>query len=223
MTCLYDGSALHRVARLIPTVALERGHELVEPVGPEPVPAGLVDDRGAWHDVDALVAHGSRSSTLRGRREPSRRPRPRRVRRTRSSSTSQRIEDASAGRGPRGDALAALVAAIAAPSPGRRGPAGSCRASRRPRESRRPASRGRGAWPSWHRDRLDERPRHDERQVADRRRPRRSCAPASIIDRPAPSRPRQAATPLDVGRHGERAPGTTTHGRSTNRSASRRA
>ena len=48
---------LHPVARLVPPVALEGRDEGLEPVGPQPVPARLVDDRVARHDEDVLVAH----------------------------------------------------------------------------------------------------------------------------------------------------------------------
>ena len=71
MTCLKAGSLLHPVARLVPPVALEGRDEGLEPVGPKPVPARLVDDRVARHHEDVLVAHRdfSRIALAAARRE----------------------------------------------------------------------------------------------------------------------------------------------------------
>ena len=51
--------ALHLRARLVSPVALDGGHEVVQPVGSQAVPACLVGQRLTRNDIDALVGHGA--------------------------------------------------------------------------------------------------------------------------------------------------------------------
>ena len=154
-------------------------------------------------------------------RPPDARRRPfRRVRPGRSSSASQASSTARRSRS-RAAIAGAFVTAIAAPI------AGSPRATRV--ESRQPpapprrrpaARRSRPIGSPGRRsgDGLDERRRDDQRQVAD---PGDRAVVGRRVhpDDPRPARPGELATRVDV-RAPARAPGTTTHGRSTNRSAS---
>ena len=206
MTCLKRRVALHLVAWLVAAVAFERGHEPVEPVGPHAVPAGLVDDRGTRHDVDPLRrsrcrarapsrAVSSRSATRRLVRAAGRaraRPATRRGR--------------PAGRGAGGERRRVGGRRSPRPSPDRRGRAGSCRASRPPPDRRRCGQSARdrrrlGVGDAA--DRLDERDRGHERQVADPGdRPvvragvhHDRAGPAGARERPRPARHRPATRP----------------------------
>ena len=195
------------------------GLEAVEAVGAQAVPAGLVRERRPRDDEDELIhrsaapraasrarpqplGHGAASSGPPGR----------------SSVGEPVVEDGAEVAEPRGDGRRVGGRDRRRPSPRRRGRGGSCRASRRRRGRPRlgQSARGRAGVPATASTRAAA---DDERQVADRRRrprraPRRPCAPAA---RRTPCA--SDATTRRCRRPGRRAPGTTTHGRSTNRSA----
>ncbi len=219
MTCLNDGSTSIAARGSYRPSRSTSASNPSSAVGPEAVPAPpsgqdrRAGRRGPAHPSAVWLQPGPGGT--RGGRDA--RPRPdRRAARARRASRRGRP----AGRRSRAAIAGALVASdrrahrrVAARE------AGSCPASRRRPARPPPASRARRrVGGTGHR--LDQRGGHDERQVADaRRRPRRASAASITSGRAPQARASEADDRVGILGVGAAAPGTMTHGRSTNRSA----